>query len=434
MTLAISDTIHLTGKDKSRRDGFLPYEDIPLEHFLEPDKQEVTEHQPPAQQEVTEQQPPAQQETKADAGLKILQDFTAQQQAIIDKYKPVYDIEREKRLQRIGKAQKFADALTVLGQVIGANAGASVPAMQLNNSAEASAIIQKMRDVYENEDKRHKLLSLSAQMKGAEMMVNEQMRRQQTDEANRTYSQRLSEQQAKEMQILQERERIANDPNSFDNQLKARKQANDDAESNARVKYYDAGSNSRYAYAESERGSGTTTKGGRQQTAYLELYDDLGKEPAYVIQNEWQARALFNKIIEANPKAADLKRFRPDQFTGETSVPKKDDIDDVISRYWKTVLQPAKVEKPGWLPGQQQQSQQEYKPAAQERRQKQTEWLTNPQNQTALDGFVTRVEQTYAGNQAAKKAAITTYLVKNAGFDIEEAKSLVEDYYKNIED
>ena len=422
MPLAISDTLHLTGKPSGNR-GFLPYEDIPLDHYFVDgkDPEQQVDHVP--QQEPT-------QTSKPDQGLKILQDFTAQQQKAIDAAAPVYDIDREKRLQRIGKAQKYTDAISVLGQIIAARSGASVAPMQMNNSSEASNIIMKLRDTYENDDRRHKLLSLQQQLRGSEMVSNELSRRQQVADADDRWTKQLTAQEIKEMNLLKERERIANDANSFENKLKKQKADADSRETDARIGYYNAGTNSRNAFADNETGS-TTGKNGAAKTPYLSLYDDINSAPVFNIMDEGQARAIFNQILAKNPKAVELSKYRS---YGTSESPSKAEIDAVISKYWKTVINVKPAEKPTWLPSQTGTQQQEYKPAARERKENTVKWLSDPANQTALDDFYSKVQTKYAGKISEQKAAMTTYLVKFAGMDVEAAKTFVDNQFAEIED
>ena len=422
MPLAISDTLHLTGKPSGNR-GFLPYEDIPLDHYFVDgkDQEQQVDQVPP-------QEPP--QTSKQDQGLKILQDFTAQQQKAIDAAAPVYDIDREKRLQRIGKAQKYTDAISVLGQIIGARSGASVAPMQMNNSAEASNIIMKLRDTYENDDRRHKLLSLQQQLRGSEMVSNELSRRQQVKESEASYAERIRLQAEKDAERLRLQNDYANDPNSIENKIKLQQAHENKRYNDSRIAENHASVASKNAYSEyiKEKGGSETATG---KTPYLSLYDDINSAPVFNIMDEGQARTIFNQILAKNPKAVELSKYRS---YGTSESPSKAEIDAVISKYWKTVINVKPAEKPTWLPSQSGTQQQEYKPAARERKENTVKWLSDPANQTALDDFVSKVETTYPGQLSTQKAAIRTYLVKNGSFDINEANRLVEDYYANIED
>ena len=418
MPLAISDTLHLTGKPSGNR-GFLPYEDIPLDHYFVDgkDPEQQVDHVP--QQEPT-------QTSKPDQGLKILQDFTAQQQKAIDAAAPVYDIDREKRLQRIGKAQKYTDAISVLGQIIGARSGASVAPMQMNNSAEASNIIMKLRDTYENDDRRHKLLSLQQQLRGSEMVSNELSRRQQVKESEASYAERIRLQAEKDAERLRLQNDYANDPNSIENKIKLQQAHENKRYNDSRIAENNASVASKNAYSEyiREKGGSETATG---KTPYLSLYDDVNSAPVFNIMDEGQARAIFNQILAKNPNAMDLYKFKD-------TTPTKADIDAVVGKYWKSVINVKPAEKPTWLPSQSGIQQQEYKPAARERKENTVKWLSDPANQTALDDFYGKVQTKYAGKISEQKAAMTTYLVKFAGMDVEAAKTFVDNQFAEIED
>ncbi len=330
---------------------------------------------------------------------------------LIESNKPAYDQERENRLKRLGRAQKFTDAFSILAQAIGANAGASVPQMQMNNSQSTSEAIRRMRELHENEKQRYDLMNFQERLRGLQYKQQTAMQGHEREMQNAEYNRRSE---------------ADNDPTTIENQLKREKQDNDNLESKARAGYYNAGTSSRNAFADNETAS-TANKNDPAKKPYLTLYDDLNSEPSFIVRDEGHALSIFNKIIAANPKNLDLQKYIDE-------APTKAQVDAVISRYWKTVIGQKPTEKPAWLPSKNRAEGQEYRPAAVERKENAVKWLSSPENQKSLDDFVSKVETNYPGQTNTQKAAIRTYLVKNAGFELEEANRIVEDYFTNIED
>lgn len=352
--------------------------------------------------------------------------YSDEAQKLIESNKPTYDHERENRLKRLGRAQKFTDAFTILAQAIGAGAGASVPQMQMNNSQSTSEAIRRMRELHENEQQRYDLMNFQERLRGLQYKQQTAMQRHEREMQNKEWKKRSDAEKQNQIDVVNERYKLENDENSFDNKLKREKQDNDNRETASRINYNNAGAASRTAFANNETAS-TANKNEPAKKPYLTLYDDVNSEPAFVVRDEGHALSIFNKIVAANKNNFELQKYNDE-------APTKAQMDAVISKYWKTVIGQKPTEKPAWLPSQNRTEGQEYRPAAVERKENAVKWLSSTENQKNLDDFVTKVEANYPGQLSTQKAAIRTYLVKNAGFELEEANRIVEDYFTNIED
>jgi len=352
--LSISDTRFLDGEKRSNKAEF--YQDFDLDAFS--DNVMLPENTPLPTEVIQEKPPQVVPQEPEKQGADYIADWTKQNAEILQKNKPVYNIDREKQLQRVGRLQKFTDALTVLGQVVGAKAGASVPQMQLNNSNEASGIVMKMRDAYEDDLKRHQLIGMQQQLKSGDLLLNQQIsdnnyKRSKQDadtvraENNQREDKRWGYQVEKDQKID---ERYEAERKQREAEQKTRN-SQWGAEFSERKRVNDASIASRNAYS-AWQNIRTNTKE-KPTTSYLDLYTSAGSlKPSAYIENEGQAIAVFNAIIN-NPNIIDpsLDIFRDPDFPQQ---PKSDDYKRVVAKHWQSVM-PAPDED-GSTQGQQQES------------------------------------------------------------------------------
>jgi hypothetical protein len=331
--------------------------------------------------------------------LAQIENSIAEAQRLIDANKPQYDEERERRLRRIGRAQKYTDAFTVLAQAIGGLAGASVPQMQLNNSVDTVAAIRRLRDVHEDQERRYQLLGLQELLRGLELKratvqrdadrayeSSEYDRRQ--DIAARRERERIADQQAKELAMLNERERIANDPQSLANRRA-------DAMTNAQIQYYNAGTQSRGAYANYQQARADQGRHGDDNRAYLHLYDSPASTKPTRTITEGMAYKMYEAIMsDPNIKSSELDMLRLSYELGEPPTPAQ--IKSVVSRHWQLVSSML---------------QQEDKPVA-----NQSQYQLRNQN-----GNQTSNQNDNQNTQQSPKGAINADVLKRIGIDAEAA-------------
>ena len=319
---------------------------------------------------------------------------------LIESNKPTYDQERENRLKRLGRAQKFTDAFSILAQAIGAGAGASVPQMQMNNSQSTSEAIRRMRELHENEEKRYNLMNFQERLRGLQYKQQEAMRGYENERQSAEWKRRSEAEKQNQLEVIQRKHELDNDPTTIDNQLKARKQANDDLEAKARADYYRSGVSSRSAYSDYQRAKteneGKTTE--TKKAPYLTLYDSAASaEPAAIIQDEGQAIAVFNAILadqSIKDKDVELLRTLANSGTGFD----KDEIKNTVFKYGLQVMK-KNPEKSNEVP----------------------QFFQKKENVDALGGYFRSVDLSYPQDSIMRDRMKVTYLVKNAGMTEQQA-------------
>ena len=363
--LSISDTTHVN-YEKPPKAQFYP--DLSMDYF---DDQNAAEYKPISDDlkggskqgsnlsnDKAETQPQAavlpQSSENTTNYLQEIADASDEAAKLIESNKPTYDQDRERRLKRLGRAQKFTDAFTVLAQAIGAKAGAIVPQVQLNNANETSEAIRRMRELHENEKQRYDLINFQERLRQVNLKQQEAQRKYEIQNQNTEYDRRfeieskrrseeLTAQEQKELNILKQRNAYENDPNSEENKRKKRELEMNASLNTARINEYNASVSSKNAFAEREKiiseriKAGLTARPTSNSSAYLNLYESpTSKTPALVIQDEGQALAYYYAIMQnTSLKSDDVESARLDYELG--TPPDKKTIVDIVSKHWQSI-------------------------------------------------------------------------------------------------
>ena len=217
------------------------------------------------------------------------------------------------------------------------------------------------------------------------------------DKKQAEWKRRSEDEKQNQLEVIRERYRLEQDPNSIENQLKIQAAEEYKKFNNSRIAENQASVRSKDAYSE-YRTKDVKPSAQATKAPYITLYESAASaEPAAVIQDEGQAIAVFNAILaDQSIKEKDVELLRTLSKSGSDFS--KDEIKNTVFKYGLQVIK-KNPEKSNEVP----------------------QFFQKKENVDALGGYFRSVDLSYPQDSTMRDKMKVTYLVKQAGMTEQQA-------------